>query len=135
MTHTVDIVVAGAGHNSLITAAYLAKAGYEVVVLDQSLVSPPERPLRASVVAVDRLRDVDATELLQRVIDDPLAEDVLPRPHERLGDRRDVKAHGLRLGPRRAVQPRVLHIGDELGIDDRRRLDIADPCHRRSVAK
>jgi phytoene dehydrogenase-like protein len=29
-----DIVVAGAGHNSLITAAYLAKAGYECVVLD-----------------------------------------------------------------------------------------------------
>ena len=34
MTETVDIVVAGAGHNSLITAAYLAKAGYEVLVLD-----------------------------------------------------------------------------------------------------
>ena len=31
---TVDVVVAGAGHNSLITAAYLAPAGYEVVVLD-----------------------------------------------------------------------------------------------------
>jgi len=30
----VDIVVAGGGHNSLITAAYLAKAGYEVLVLD-----------------------------------------------------------------------------------------------------
>ncbi len=34
MTRTADIVVAGAGHNSLITAAYLAKAGYEVLVLD-----------------------------------------------------------------------------------------------------
>jgi phytoene dehydrogenase-like protein len=29
-----DIVVAGAGHNSLITAAYLAKAGHECLVLD-----------------------------------------------------------------------------------------------------
>jgi phytoene dehydrogenase-like protein len=29
-----DVVVAGAGHNSLITAAYLAKAGYSVVVLE-----------------------------------------------------------------------------------------------------
>jgi phytoene dehydrogenase-like protein len=29
-----DVVVAGAGHNSLITAAYLARAGYEVLVLD-----------------------------------------------------------------------------------------------------
>ena len=34
MTSTADFVVAGAGHNSLITAAYLAKAGHEVVVLE-----------------------------------------------------------------------------------------------------
>src|SRR5919198_1485470 len=29
-----DVVVAGAGHNSLVTAAYLAKAGFEVLVLE-----------------------------------------------------------------------------------------------------
>ncbi len=34
MSRTADVVVAGGGHNSLITAAYLAKAGYEVLVLD-----------------------------------------------------------------------------------------------------
>ncbi len=34
MTITADIVVAGAGHNALITAAYLAKAGYECVLVD-----------------------------------------------------------------------------------------------------
>jgi phytoene dehydrogenase-like protein len=34
MSDTADIVIAGAGHNSLITAAYLAKAGYECLVLD-----------------------------------------------------------------------------------------------------
>lgn len=34
MDNTADIVVAGAGHNSLITAAYLAKAGYQCLVLD-----------------------------------------------------------------------------------------------------
>lgn len=34
MTHTTDFVIAGGGHNSLITAAYLARAGHEVVVLD-----------------------------------------------------------------------------------------------------
>ncbi len=34
MPDTFDFVVAGGGHNSLITAAYLARAGYEVVVLD-----------------------------------------------------------------------------------------------------
>jgi phytoene dehydrogenase-like protein len=31
---TADVVVAGAGHNSLVTAAYLAKAGFECLVLD-----------------------------------------------------------------------------------------------------
>src|SRR5919205_1037774 len=34
MAETVDVVVAGGGHNSLITAAYLAKAGYDVLVLE-----------------------------------------------------------------------------------------------------
>src|ERR1700704_3946910 len=29
-----DIVVAGAGHNSLVCSAYLAKAGYKVLVLE-----------------------------------------------------------------------------------------------------
>ena len=33
-TTTADVVVAGAGHNALITAAYVAAAGREVVVLD-----------------------------------------------------------------------------------------------------
>ena len=34
MTDDADIVVAGAGHNSLLTACYLAKAGYRCLVLD-----------------------------------------------------------------------------------------------------
>jgi phytoene dehydrogenase-like protein len=34
MSVTADVVVAGAGHNSLIAACYLAKAGYEVLLLD-----------------------------------------------------------------------------------------------------
>jgi phytoene dehydrogenase-like protein len=34
MSDRPDFVVAGAGHNSLIAAAYLARAGYEVLVLD-----------------------------------------------------------------------------------------------------
>src|SRR5436853_428353 len=34
MAETYDVVVAGAGHNSLVAAAYLAKAGYEVCVLE-----------------------------------------------------------------------------------------------------
>src|SRR5258708_19665221 len=34
MPEQFEIVVAGAGHNSLITAAYLAKAGYRCLVLE-----------------------------------------------------------------------------------------------------
>jgi phytoene dehydrogenase-like protein len=34
MTRTADVVIAGAGHNSLITAAFLARAGHECLVLD-----------------------------------------------------------------------------------------------------
>ncbi|HEX8854050.1 MAG TPA: NAD(P)/FAD-dependent oxidoreductase [Thermoleophilaceae bacterium] len=34
MSETAHIVVAGGGHNSLVTAAYLAKAGHECLVLD-----------------------------------------------------------------------------------------------------
>src|SRR5216683_1851487 len=34
MSENADVVVAGAGHNSLLTACYLAKAGYRCLVLD-----------------------------------------------------------------------------------------------------
>lgn len=34
MTQTADIVIAGAGHNSLITAAYLTAAGYQCAIVD-----------------------------------------------------------------------------------------------------
>lgn len=34
MSETVDVVVAGAGHNSLIAAAYVARAGFSVAVVD-----------------------------------------------------------------------------------------------------
>src|SRR5919197_4556985 len=30
-----DVVIAGAGHNSLVAAAYLARAGFEVLVLEE----------------------------------------------------------------------------------------------------
>jgi phytoene dehydrogenase-like protein len=48
VTETVDVVVAGAGHNSLIAAAYLARAGYEVRVLE-------ERPVAGGNTATEEL--------------------------------------------------------------------------------
>src|SRR5262245_13628020 len=35
MSRTFDVVIAGAGHNGLVTAAYLAKAGKKVLVLER----------------------------------------------------------------------------------------------------
>src|SRR3954453_522354 len=34
-TNTYDAIIIGAGHNGLVTAAYLAKAGYKVLVLER----------------------------------------------------------------------------------------------------
>jgi phytoene dehydrogenase-like protein len=48
MSTVVDVVVAGAGHNSLVTAAYLAKAGFEVAVLE-------ERPVVGGNTATEEL--------------------------------------------------------------------------------
>src|SRR5918994_1734801 len=48
MSVTADVVVAGAGHNSLITAAYLARAGYECLVLDA-------RPIPGGGAATEQL--------------------------------------------------------------------------------
>ena len=100
-----------------------------VVVLDQPLLSGPERPLRPSVVALDRLGDVHATELLQLVVHDPLPEDRVPRARERLRDGRDVGPDGLRLGPWRSVPARTVKIVDELRIGECRRVDVAEARH------
>src|SRR5580692_1039501 len=35
MSRSYDIIIIGAGHNGLVTAAYLAKAGYKVLVLER----------------------------------------------------------------------------------------------------
>lgn len=48
MPETYDVVVAGAGHNSLIAACYLARAGYEVCVLEA-------RPLVGGDTATEEL--------------------------------------------------------------------------------
>lgn len=48
MSESHDVVVAGAGHNSLIAAAYLAKAGYDVLLLDA-------RPIAGGGAATEEL--------------------------------------------------------------------------------
>ena len=94
MTHTADIVVAGAGHNSLITAAYLAKAGHGCLVLDA-------RPIPGGGAATE--------ELLRALIDYVGHERVLlgsDYPFD-MGDQRHVETvRALGLDPR--VEARIL---------------------------
>src|SRR5207245_272894 len=101
-----------------------------VVLLLDALLSGPERPLRSSVVAVDRLRDVDAAEFLERVLDGAAAEDRLPRTRERLGDGGAVRADRLRLRTRCSEPPRLLEVLDELRIRERGGIDVGEPRHR-----
>src|SRR5437899_1803687 len=65
-----------------------------VVILGETLVPPTEGALRASVLALDRLRDVHAAELLHRMLENSLPEDAL------LGARVSLR-HGRHVRPDR----------------------------------
>ena len=52
MTDRFDVVVAGAGHNSLIAAAYLAKAGYRCLVLEGRAVVTSMGPQNVDTVLI-----------------------------------------------------------------------------------
>ena len=100
-----------------------------VVPLGQPLLSAPERPLRPSVVAVDRLRDVDAAELFERMLDEPVPEDGVPGARERLRDGGNMRADRLCLGPRRPEAASLLEVLDQLGVGQGTGVDVADARH------
>src|SRR6266851_1662330 len=100
-----------------------------VVILGEALLPPTEGSLRPSVLALDRLRHVDAAQLLEGMLEHACAEDPLPRVHEGLRHRGHVEADRLCLGARSADAARLLEVAHELGIGQRARVYIADPCH------
>jgi len=58
---TYDVVIIGAGHNGLVCAAYLLKAGYSVLLLEsvqfQALQQPRKSCLRRHLGLSSTLRD------------------------------------------------------------------------------
>src|SRR3954452_534158 len=100
------------------------------LVLLGCLLSRPDSALVPSVVAFERLRHAQAAELLQVQIDDAALEQALPRVDEGAEHFRLLGAHGLDLGPRRAVQHRVLERRPQLGIVELVGVDVADSRHR-----
>ncbi len=82
----------------------------EVVVVGfgEPLPSSLDGPLDASVVAGDRLRDVDPTELLDLMVEHPVDEGVSPRVGERMEYCGNVRSDRLALGTRGGVDPPVL---------------------------
>ncbi len=61
-----------------------------VINLGEALLSAPERPLRPSVVAFDRLRHVHPAQFFQRMLEHAVPEHTVPGTRERSGDSRDV---------------------------------------------
>src|SRR5262249_25952851 len=107
----------------------------EVVVLlfRQPLPSGLDGALYASVFALDRLRDVHAAELLDRVIADALAERQLPGLREGADHARVVGANRLALRARRALAARAVEVAESLGVGDRRGVDVGNIRHGSSL--
>jgi hypothetical protein len=70
--------------------------------------SRPDRPLYPSILAFDGLGDIDAAELLDRVIEHAGAESGSPGLREGAQDRRHVRSDGLALRPGGTIQARIL---------------------------
>src|SRR5204863_8194350 len=105
-----------------------------VVVLHEALLPRTEGALRASVLALDRLRHVDAAQLLERMLDEAVPEDAVPRVRERLRDGGYVGTDRLRLGPRRAVAPREVEVVAQLVVGHVLGSHVADARHGPSVS-
>jgi len=102
---------------------------FGVLLFRDAPLSGPDRTLDSSILALDRLRDVDATELLDAVIQDPRAEGSLPGLREGPDDGWNVGADRLALRPRRAMDPRVLEVTKDLAVCDRGEVWIRNSWH------
>jgi hypothetical protein len=97
-----------------------------VVVLDESLPGCLHRALVAAVLALDRARDIDAAQLLDRVVGNPVLEHVAPGARERPEHGRHVGADRLAFRPRRAFAPAAIELGQHRRVGDGGGINIAD---------
>src|SRR5262249_51943440 len=87
------------------------------LVLDQGAAGRRlDRALVAAVLALDRARHVEAAQLLDRVVEHAVPEDVAPGIGEEPEARRDVGADRRALRPRRALALAALHLLAHLGV-------------------
>ena len=100
-----------------------------VLLLGDRLLSRPDRSLDASILALDGFGHVDAAELFEGVVANPVAERQLPGLRERADDRRHMRADGLALGTGRPVQSRVFEVALDLWVGHRCGVDVADAWH------
>ena len=80
--------------------------------------SRPDRSLRPSILALDGLRDVDAAQLLEVVVEYALAEGGHPGLREGADDGRHMRANRLALGPWRAMDAGILQVFEDFGVGD-----------------
>jgi hypothetical protein len=101
-----------------------------VLLFGQAFPSALDGALDASVVARDRFRDVDPTELLHGVVEGTVPERQIPRLREGADDGGIVRADRLALGTGRALTARQVEIAEDLGICDGCRINVGNVRHR-----
>src|SRR5206468_1800274 len=85
-----------------------------------------ERTLIAAVLAVDRSSNIDAAELFDAMVADPVFENVAPRIGEGPEASRHVGANRRTLRARRPLASATIELFEHGGIGNRRRINVTD---------